>query len=394
MTTKKTLTVRNSKILEAVDNTATGLHKAGVMDAHTKSEFDTLTKPFTHMVYIGRFSPPHNGHIETIKQALQKSEYVIVVIGSHGQARNIKNPWTAEERADMIRSCFDDKTAGVYGRLVFVSVRDYLYNEQRWIVEVQKAVNHQLHRLGSDMRGKDFPHINIGLTGFAKDETSYYLKLFPQWKFSPAVKTEMHAATHVRSAFFEHGLVPNADYIHPEVAKYLTEFKKTEHYEQLVKEYEFIKSYKKRWEAAPYAPTFVTVDAVVIQSGHVLMVKRRSEPGKNLLAFPGGFLDPNERIEDAVLRELKEETKLKVPVPVLKGSIKGKEVFDHPNRSLRGRTVTHAYLIELNGEELPQVKGGSDAAKAFWMPLSEALDNSDLFFEDHYQILYHFFGEI
>jgi bifunctional NMN adenylyltransferase/nudix hydrolase len=80
-----------------------------------------------------------------------------------------------------------------------------------------------------------------------------------------------------------------------------------------------IEKYKESWKAAPFPPTFVTVDAVVVQSGHVLLVKRKAMPGAGLWALPGGFLNQEETLLDGAIRELKEETKIKVPVPVLKG---------------------------------------------------------------------------
>ena len=70
------------------------------------------------------------------------------------------------------------------------------------------------------------------------------------------------------------------------------------------------------------ALALMTVDAVVVQSGHILLVKRGDMPGKGLWALPGGFLNQEETMLDGAIRELKEETKIKVPVPVLKGSIK------------------------------------------------------------------------
>ena len=142
----------------------------------------------------------------------------------------------------------------------------------------------------------------------------------------------------------------------------------------------------------PYAPTFLTCDAVVVQSGHVLLVKRGANPGKGLWALPGGFVNQNERIQDACMRELREETRLKVPLPVLHGSVKNKEVFDHPDRSLRGRTVTQAFYIELPPGKLPQVKGGDDAASAKWVPL--AFVREEEMYEDHYHILTHFLGDL
>jgi bifunctional NMN adenylyltransferase/nudix hydrolase len=161
---------------------------------------------------------------------------------------------------------------------------------------------------------------------------------------------------------------------------------------QLVREHEFIKGYKAQFASLPYPPTFVTVDAVVVHSGHILLVKRGAEPGKGLWALPGGFIGHDELLLDACIRELKEETRLKLPEPVLRGSIKGQRVFDRPDRSLRGRTITHAYYFEFPSGELPPVKGGDDAAKARWVPLAEFYDMEGMVYEDHYGIATSFLG--
>ncbi|MGI9055863.1 MAG: NUDIX domain-containing protein [Pyrinomonadaceae bacterium] len=95
------------------------------------------------------------------------------------------------------------------------------------------------------------------------------------------------------------------------------------------------------------------------------------------------------------MRELKEETNIKVPAQVLRGSIKDQKAFDYPERSQRGRTVTFAYYIELEPslkDGLPRVKGGDDAAKAFWLPLSALGEMEDEFFEDHISIIRWFLG--
>jgi bifunctional NMN adenylyltransferase/nudix hydrolase len=122
------------------------------------------------------------------------------------------------------------------------------------------------------------------------------------------------------------------------------------------------------------------------------MIKRRSEPGKGLWALPGGFVNAgtDASVQDAAIRELREETGLKVPVPVLRGSITASKVFDAIDRSARGRTITHAFKFELADGELPKVKGMDDAEKAKWIPFAEI--KSEECFEDHYEIISHFVG--
>jgi bifunctional NMN adenylyltransferase/nudix hydrolase len=108
--------------------------------------------------------------------------------------------------------------------------------------------------------------------------------------------------------------------------------------------------------------------------------------------MPGGFLNVGERIRDAVIRELREETGIKVPDKVLRGSIVAQDVFDDPNRSARGRTITHAFLIKLEDGPLPRIKGMDDADKAWWEPIAN-LKRED-FFEDHLDIIISMLGRI
>ena len=137
----------------------------------------------------------------------------------------------------------------------------------------------------------------------------------------------------------------------------------------------------------------MTVDAIVIKSGHILVVSRKFNPGKGLLALPGGFINKNERLKDSVLRELKEETGIKINIPDLKKCIVDSEVFDEPLRSARGRTITHAFLFDLGVGDLPKVNGDDDAEKAFWLPVSEFYTLEDKFFEDHYHIIRYFISK-
>lgn len=345
---------------------------------------------FDYLVFIGRFEPFHNGHAAVARHALGLARKVVFLVGSADTPRTIKNPFTVAERAVMIQSALSDAA----DRLIVRPLRDRLYNESQWIAGVQRTVHEAIKADG----GSD--NARIGLIGQDKDASSYYLREFPQWRLVDVNHTATLSATELRRYLYEAnqvdshgGLMMIRANVPTPVFDMLEAFRKNSPaFQQLVSEYRFIERYRASWADAPYPPTFVTTDAVVAHSGHVLLVRRRAEPGKGLWALPGGFVEQHETLLEACLRELREETRLKIPLPVLKGSIKRTHVFDHPERSLRGRTITHAYHFDFPTGELPEVRGGDDAGKARWIPVSEALDMGPQLFEDHLHILEYFLG--
>jgi bifunctional NMN adenylyltransferase/nudix hydrolase len=329
---------------------------------------------YDYLIFIGRFQPFHLGHESVVTNALTQTDKIIILVGSPYQPRTVRNPWDFNERERFIRANFSEED----NRCILVlPLMDNIYNDAAWIRSVQQIVSGVVHAtIGAE------PH--IGLIGHQKDESSYYLNQFPQWERVEVANHEDFSSTDIRNAYFdEEGEIVES--LSVPVAMALDAFRQTKGYVQVAEEQRFVKAYKKGWEAAPYEPVFVTVDALVIQSGHILLVERKAQPGRGLKALPGGFVNPKEKLVDAVIRELREETRIKVPAPVLKGSISKTEVFDDPYRSARGRTITHAYLIELHDGKLPKVKGGDDAAKAFWVPFAEV--KPEMMFEDHYHII-------
>lgn len=347
-------------------------------------------------VIIGRFQPFHNGHRYLIERAMLLADKVVVLVGSANKAPNIKNPFTFAERKAMIEGVFvEECNAGLQttaalnackvNRLVVRPLKDFMYNDERWVQGVQAQVAEET----SGTTGR------VALVGHSKDESSYYLKLFPQWEYKDVGHADNLNSTDIRELLYDRKTVKYLQGVVPEtVYKYISDKVNSGGMATLVEEHEFIEKYKKAWAAAPYAPTFWTADAVVIQQGHVLLVKRGAMPGKGLWALPGGFVNQNEFTRDAAIRELREETKLKVPDPVLRGSIVAEQVFDAPNRSLRGRTITQAFLIHLKNIEqgLPKVKGSDDAMHAQWVPLADLKEEE--FFEDHYHIIQTLIGRL
>ena len=346
-----------------------------------------MNKKYDYGIVIGRFQPFHLAHQDLIRHAINLCEKVVVILGSARSASDVKNPFTPKMREEMIQDCFRGEN------LIFRAVRDYPYNDHFWTTEIQNTVNQITEEDGDD-------NAKIAIVGFFKDKSSYYLNMFPQWNFEEYFSSDkdflrIHASR-IREYFFSGKDNWQRD-VPQEVAAYLNNFKKTQTFEYLKKEFEYLEKYKAdtRFTGVPFEPVFITTDAVVVQSGHVLVIRRGFQPGKGLLALPGGFLQPDLTLEENAVRELKDETQIKVPVPVLKGSVKSSKEFDHPTRSNRGRTVTFAYYFELDSKlknGLPKVKGGDDAKKAFWLPLSALGEKEDEFFEDHLHIIRYFLG--
>ena len=127
-----------------------------------------------------------------------------------------------------------------------------------------------------------------------------------------------------------------------------------------------------------YPRPAVTADCVVITNEpvpKVLLIQRGADPFKGAWAFPGGFMNMDETTEECAIRELKEETGLKVATVHQIGA------YSKVDRDPRGRTITVAYLAIIDSPM--EVKGQDDAAKADWFPITVL---PHLAF-DHYDIM-------
>lgn len=123
----------------------------------------------------------------------------------------------------------------------------------------------------------------------------------------------------------------------------------------------------------------LTVDALIIyKKDKIVLIRRKNPPYKGQLALPGGFVDIGEKVEEACIRESKEETSLDVEIIRLLG------VFSDPERDPRGHTVTIAFTCKPLQED-QEPKAATDAAKIEIIKLSEVLKKEIAF--DHKKII-------
>ena len=105
----------------------------------------------------------------------------------------------------------------------------------------------------------------------------------------------------------------------------------------------------------------LTVDAIILYNKKIVLIKRKNPPYENYYALPGGFVEKGETVEQALIREVKEETGLDVDILKLVG------VYSDPKRDPRGRVVSLCYLTKANGKLAP----ASDAVETTLFDISE-----------------------
>ena len=116
------------------------------------------------------------------------------------------------------------------------------------------------------------------------------------------------------------------------------------------------------------------VDGIIERDDKLLLVRRKKDPFKGSLSFPGGKVDEGEKVEDALKRELKEETNFDIEPTDILG------VYSDPSRDPRGHRVSITFIATIKSGE---AKAADDSESIVWLPINE---QQDLAF-DHNKIL-------
>ena len=117
----------------------------------------------------------------------------------------------------------------------------------------------------------------------------------------------------------------------------------------------------------------LTVDVLIRRDDGYVFIKRKNEPYRGHWAIPGGLVEYGETVEQAAIREAKEETGLEVKLIRLVG------VYSDPTRDPRGHYVSIAYLAEAVSGELKAATDAEEAKVFKRKPERLAFDHSKIF---------------
>lgn len=252
-------------------------------------------------VYIGRFEPPHDGHLRIMRAALARHGRLLVLLGSANLARSAKNPFTAQERAGMIRTAL--AAAGEDLSRVRLRPLPDEFDPERWAAQVRRSVHTK----------------NAVLVGFGKDASSSYLGWFPDWQLEPSPVLAGLSATDIRAAYFEGRAVEQVPHA---TAAFLEQFRSRPLFGRLQREYLALKALAQQPKPSGEVRYFWQ------QQGHLWLSRRTGPIGFGLWELDGHYLTVGEaapahtRVFEAPTRSLLGQ----IPAYVLRGQGEGQAV--------------------------------------------------------------------
>ncbi|HEY9649853.1 MAG TPA: adenylyltransferase/cytidyltransferase family protein [Coleofasciculaceae cyanobacterium] len=174
-------------------------------------------------VCMGRFQPFHWGHFDLIQAALTQGKQVIVLLGSHLRSPSLKNPWSSEEREQMIRMCLESSWQA---RIQFVPICDRETDEE-WVTDIRQKVG-ALTSLNS----------RTSIVGHHESGKLFFSRRLPDWDYIEKLRRPGINATDIRNSYFSQS--PEDDYavkIPLGTLQYLRNFKQQPSYQYLCQEF-------------------------------------------------------------------------------------------------------------------------------------------------------------
>lgn len=266
-------------------------------------------------LFIGRFQPMHLGHASVIEKAFAELDSLIIGVGSSEKHHAAENPFTYEERKTMIES----SVSGNYKIVPIPDINDY----SKWVSHVETlAGNFDVVYSGNAIVSDLFTKKGYAIK-----------KITEEMYISSSIIRDMMARGADWKKFTPKG-----------VSEFIEKIDGVERVRKLTKN---------------YLNPVPAVDIIIKYNRGIVLIKKKD----GRIALPGGFEEFGESVENAVVREAKEETSLDVKLERLLG------VYSDPKRDSRTHVISITYITEGHGE----LKGGDDAKEAFVVPLEDAL---------------------
>ena len=361
-------------------------------------------RSYDYAVVIGRFQPVHQGHVALLRAGLQHARKLIVVAGSMSQPRSFKNPFTVDEREQMIRAALP---ACDQARVQVTGVSDAPYDDAEWLQAVQAAVYAAMRAQGDDPATA-----RVALLGHMKDQSSYYLRIFPNWQWQPFANVEGIDATAIRHSYFSDEKPPHAlpplwqqqAVLPASTVDFLRTFRQTPPWQALHDERAFLLDFgqQHRYAHGGAMPVLCLVQAVVLWRQHILLVQRQQQPGRGNWALPETLLQAGERLLDAAGRALRavdvgagegamEGVEQACTAATLRAHVRASAVLDVPGRNQLGQAISHAFLLQWPDDApAPWLPAADVPHRVRWQPVAQWPTMQPLLHEDHYFIARHF----
>ncbi len=289
--------------------------------------------PYDLVMYVGRFEPFHIAHLDNISKGLKFADNLLLIIGSCYRKSDFKNPFSYAERLDMLKGSLELINPDANKKIYSVPSLECIYNDDVWQQHIEDNVN-KFITLELKQDAKD---VKIALIGHHKDESSYYLKMFPSWHFEhlSAVyeQDKVISATTVRNALWDENLQKIEGIVSPYVQQKLSDFAKTERYKKLQADYK--QSKLQQGSKAVVSFSLFDGDKVLLQ-----------EVENEYLSFPQIEIDEKSWLLNAALQSLSQKLSISDELlNIIRNNAK-LNVFDYPKRRLELREVNINYSFD------------------------------------------------